>query len=370
MLRSLALAAALGALALPAAAQSLDLIGTVSVPVHPSGMENARSDIPLPATVGGSDVWGYTAGDGSEYAMIGTLNGLAVVAVPQLQTVATIAGPSEGDPFYHRDVKTYGSFAYAVTECTGPEQGLQVIDLRALPARAEAVAAIEGEGGRLVSSHNLTIDVQTGFAYVLNSDASAVVMVDLADPLHPRDVGQIDVPDSHDVFARRDTLWIAEGRSPTFSMWDVSDKAAPRLIVRSTVPQAGYVHNIWPSDDGKTAFTTEETVDKTVKVWDMTDATDPTLVGEWLGSSRLAHNVLVRGRYAFLSHYAAGVYVLDVSDAKAPREVAHVDTFPANDAAAFYGTWGATLPSPGGYVYGSDIEGKLTVLRWQPPVNG
>ena len=134
-----------------------------------------------------------------------------------------------------------------------------------------------------------------------------------------------------------------------------------------TVPAAGYVHNIWPTDDGLRALTTEETADKTVKVWDLSDLEDPALVGQWLGASRLAHNVHVQGDYAFLSHYASGVYVLDISDPSQPVEVAHYDTFRDNDDAAFYGNWGATLPSPGGYVYGSDLEGTLTVLRWTPP---
>ena len=56
-------------------------------------------------------------------------------------------------------------------------------------------------------------------------------------------------------------------------------------------------------------MTTEETVDKTVKVWDISDPDDVQLVGGWLGSSRLAHNVHIQGRYAFVSHYSNGLIV-------------------------------------------------------------
>src|SRR5690606_39964768 len=62
----------------------------------------------------------------------------------------------------------------------------------------------------------------------------------------------------------------------------------------------------------------------------------------------------------------AGVVVVDVSDPANPREVARYDTYPANDDGGFHGNWGTIPPTPGGYVYASDIEGRLTVLRWRP----
>lgn len=369
----LLLLAALLASPLAASAQSLDLIGTVELPTIPrpgAGEPDdpaADAEIGIPDVVGGSDVWAYTANDGSEYAIMGTVEGIAVVAVPSLEVVARIAGPTENAPFYWRDIKTYGSFAYVTTEAYGPNEGLQIIDLRGLPHRAEEIGVVRGEGDRLVSSHNLSIDTVTGHAYVLNSDANEIVVLDLENPIEPVEVGAVEVPDSHDVFARGDTLYVAEGRAPTFSVWDMRDKANPVLLSRVTVPAPGYVHNIWPTDDGLHALTTEETVDKTVKVWDLSDLENPTLIGDWLGESRLAHNVQLDGDYAFVSHYASGVYVLDIRDIANPVEVAHFDTHPENDAAAFYGNWGVSLPSPSGYLYTSDLEGTLTVLRWTPP---
>ena len=104
-------------------------------------------------------------------------------------------------------------------------------------------------------------------------------------------------------------------------------------------------------------------------MWDVSDLDNPELVGEWLGANRIAHNALVRGGYAFLSHYTAGVYVLDISDPANPTEVAHHDTYPKHDDVAMDGNWGVTLPSPGGYVYASDGTGQLTVLRWTPPTD-
>lgn len=371
-MRTFLLAALAALLAAPAGAQHLELIGTVEVPTIPRPGADTEGppepgQIGVPAIVGGSDVWAYTAPDGREYAIMGNVRGVTVVAVPSLEVVAHIDGPTEDAPFYWRDIKTHGSYAYVVSEARGPSEGLQVIDLSGLPERVEEVAVVRGENDRLVSSHNLSIDTVTGHAYVLNSDANEIVVLDLSDPAAPREVGAVGVPDSHDAFARGDTLYVAEGRAPTFSVWDMSDKAAPVLMGRVAVPNPGYVHNVWPTDDGRHALTTEETVDKSIKMWDLSDLENPSLIAEWLGPSRLAHNVHVQGDYAFVSHYASGVFVLDISDRENPVEVAHHDTFPDNDAAAFYGNWGTTPPTPGGYVYASDLEGTLSVLRWTPP---
>jgi choice-of-anchor B domain-containing protein len=357
MTRLLALAALLAAA--PVGAQTLELIGTVDLPAIVTDT----------LETGGSDVWGYVAPDGSEYAIMGDIEGVSVVAVPSLEVVARVPGPTEDARWYWRDIKTYGHYAYVVTEAYGPSEGLQILDLSGLPERVEEAAVVRGPDDAFVSSHNLSIDTETGHAYVLDSDGESVYVLSLEDPVAPQVVARLDVGDVHDVFARDDRVYIAEGRNPTYSIWDLRDKGAPELVSRVSVPNAGYVHNVWPTDDGRHVLTTEETAEKTVKVWNVEDPENPELVGEWLGANRIAHNVLVRGRYAFLSHYSAGVYVLDLADLANPAVVAHHDTYPKNDDVTMDGNWGATLPSPGGYVYGSDGTGQLTVLRWTPPAD-
>ena len=356
-MRALFLALLASSLAASVSAQTLDLVGTVDLPA----LVNDEIE------TGGSDVWSYTAPDGSEYAIMGTIEGVSIVAVPSLEVVANVAGPTERARWYWRDIKTYGEYAYVTTEAYGPNEGLQIIDLSGLPERAEEVAVIRGEADALVSSHNLNIDEATGHAYVLNSDGTEIVILSLADPVAPEVVGGIEVDDSHDVYAHAGRVYIAEGRSPYISVWDATDPSAPVLSGRVAVPDAGYVHNVWPSDDGRFMVTTEETAEKTVKVWNIEDLENPVLVGEWLGANRIAHNVHVRGDYAFISHYTAGLYVLDLSDPANPVQVAHHDTYAKNDDVTMDGNWGATLPSPGGYVYGSDGTGQLTVLKWTPP---
>ena len=336
--------------ALPCAAQDLAIerIGEVQFRVTTGGN-------------GTSDVWGYTAPDGAEYAIVGVPDGTAIVSVPDLDVLHTIPGPTQNDFYYHRDMVVYGSTLYVVAEMRGTNEGVQVIDLSGLPESAELVTAFTSPGQ--IRSHNMDIDAETGYAYVLAQSYNGVRILDLADPHDPQEVGFVPLPNGHDMHARGDTLWVAEGYTPSFSVWDVSDKQDPQLMARQPLPGGGYVHNIWPSDDGRYVVTTEETRDKTVKVWDVSDLDDINLVGEYLGANGLAHNAHVMGDLVVLSHYGAGVTVVDISDPTAPVEVARYDTTPTSDAGGFFGTWGAWPYSPSGYIYASDFDGKLTVLR-------
>ncbi len=354
----------------PSSAQSLDLIGVVELPTIPRpGAESLdrRRSVGIPDVVGGSDVWAYTANDGSEYAIMGNVEGIAIVAVPSLEVVAQIAGPTNDAPFYWRDIKTYGSFAYISTEAYGPSEGLQIIDLRGLPHHAEEIAVIRGEGDRLVSSHNLSIDLVTGHAYMMNSDGNEIICLDLSNPIAPVEVAAVPVPDSHDIYARGDTLYVAEGRNPTFSVWDMSDKSNPTRMAQVSVPSPGYVHNIWPTDDGMYALTTEETVDKTVKVWDLSDLDNPTLVG------RLARHEPHRAQRpdhgpprARLALRIRRLHPRHLRH-REPRRGRQLRHAPRNRRRGVLRQLGRLDAEPERVpLRVSDLEGTLTVLKWNP----
>ena len=77
-----------------------------------------------PGIANGNDCWGYTSPTGREYALMAHSSGTTVIEIsnpgnPQILT--TIDGPNA----LHRDVKTYDSFAYIVSEGGG---GIQVVD--------------------------------------------------------------------------------------------------------------------------------------------------------------------------------------------------------------------------------------------------
>ena len=317
-------------------------------------------------TTGGSDVWGWTDASGEDYAIMGTLYGIHVVRASDQKVIDSVAGPENMDYYYHRDIKTYRNYAYVTNEMTGTNEGLMIVDLKYLPDSVHFVKSYPTLFS--ITSHNLSIDTANAFAYVLTGSYDGVRMLYLGDPENPVDSGMVSVPEIHDVFARNDTLWIAEGNNASFSVWDVSDKTNPTLITRIYPASAGYAHNIWPTEDGKKFITTEETGYVTVKFWDMTNPGSVTLEAEYLAPCSLAHNVHVKGPFCYVSHYESGITILDISDFSNPIEVAAYDTYTQRDSAAFYGCWGAFPFSKNQYVYASDLEGYLTILHFDEVV--
>ena len=314
-------------------------------------------------TTGGSDVWGYTAPDGEEYALMGVMDGIAIVRVLDMEVIDIVPGPTEGFYYYNRDIKTYSHYAYAVATMSGTNQGLMIIDLSPLPDSVRFVGSYINGSDTL--SHNFSIDTATGYAYIVKQDYTGFRVVNLADPENPEDVITVSVPlRLNDVYARNDTVYVGEYDSGSFSIFDLSDKENPQLLARVDVPNPGYVHNIWPTDDGTHIMTTEETADKTVKMWNIEDMENIELVGEYLGVNSLAHNTHIMGNYAYISHFTAGVTVVDISDPTNLIEVAQYDTYPLNDNPDYRGCWGAYPFTQNGMVFASDMEGYLTVLQF------
>ena len=320
-------------------------------------------------TVGGSDVWGWTGFDGTEYALMGVLTGIAVVNTSTMEVVTIVPGPTENDGYYHRDIKTYKHYAYAVSENSGGNAGLTVFDLQYLPDTVSVIGYFPIDNSGSVRSHNISIDTLKGFAYLEGNFSNRVTIFDLSDPELPLYAGSFNGNSVHDLFARNDTVYLAEGNHHTFSIWDLSDKSNPNLMVRKVIPNAGYVHTIWPTNNGQYVITTEETLGKTVKIWDVSDYSNITMVGEWLGTSRLAHNAQVMDDLLFISHYQSGIYIVDISDPSNPTEIAHYDTYPPGEDAEYNGNWGVYQYTQNGMVFASDLEGRLTILNFnQNPI--
>ncbi|MCH7495025.1 MAG: choice-of-anchor B family protein [Candidatus Marinimicrobia bacterium] len=318
-------------------------------------------------SVGGSDVWGWTGDDGTEYAIMGVLGGVAFVNTTTMEVITTVPGPTEANPlgpYHHRDIKTYRHYAYVVSENTGVNEGLMVIDLQGLPNSVEFIGSFPIDGGMGFQSHNISIDTAKGFAYLEGNSSNWVTILDLSNPESPQFVNGFNGNRIHDLYARNDTVYLAEGKSPYFSIWDLTDKNNPVRLLRKEIPNPGLVHTIWPTDDGKYVVTTEETAGKKVKIWDVSNYDSVFIAGEWLGASNLAHNAQVMGDLLFVSHYQSGVSVVDISDPTDPVEIANFDTYLPGNLPQFNGCWGVYQYTSDGTIFTSDLEGRLTVMNF------
>ncbi|GAB4321932.1 MAG: hypothetical protein Kow0074_13090 [Candidatus Zixiibacteriota bacterium] len=311
---------------------------------------------------GGSDCWGWEGPDGTEYAIMGVAEGVAFVNVTTKQFIQIVPGPESGcSSIRWRDMVTYDHYCYCVSECTGTNEGLMIIDMQYLPDSVHLANVYEQTGDR--TSHNMSIDTARGFAYIVERDYSGFRVVDLSDPVNPVDINEVTTGDLHDIFARNDTVWAAEGGLGSFSIWNLTDKLNPQLLARFEPQSSGYAHNIWPTEDGRYAVTTEETPFKTIKVWDTQDLQNVSLVGEVIAASQLAHNAQVFLDYVVSSHYESGVQVVDLSVPECPREAAVFDTYLPSNSPNFNGAWGAFPYTSSGKIYVSNDDGRLFILQ-------
>jgi len=331
-------------------------------------------------SAGANDVWGYEAG-GIEYALMGVREGTVIYDVttdPANPTqVAFISGPTS----IWRDIKTYSNYAYIVHDdvTSGTPVGLQIVDLSGLPTSASVVATYNTTFNR---AHNIFIDATDATLYVCLDHGTAsgfnsrgIHILSLASPTSPVEIGVYNNRAVHDVYVRNN---IAYAAALSQGLWfiNVTDKTSPTDITSVAYPGA-LTHNVWLTDDGNYALTTDENLGGHLRIWDISDLTGITQVSEYEtrpGDQLVIHNVFVKGNYAYISYYTEGVIILDISDPTQPCEIGYYDTdlfvvpMPHTLSQVERGVWGVYPFTTSGKIFASDIQQGLFVFEFVPPV--
>lgn len=314
-----------------------------------------------------SALTGWAAPDGREYAILGGFTGTHIIDVTDapIRQVAFIPGPMSG----WREMKTYGNYAYVVSE---GGWGLQIIDLSGLPAKATLV---RNDTSLFHTAH--TITEHGGFLYVNGTKAEAAVnggtlILDIAsDPRNPRRVGAWTAHYVHDCTVRNDTLYAAALENGLDVVYLDPTKAEPELVTRIEYNGSG-THNADLTIDGGYIMTTDEVnaTPKTLKIWDRRDVNSVTKVADYTPvPGEIVHNVHTKGRLAVVAWYTAGTRIIDVSNPADPAEVGYFDTYPgaAND---FAGNWGVYPYLPSGKIIASDMQSGLHVFTFNGAQRG
>jgi choice-of-anchor B domain-containing protein len=225
------------------------------------------------------------------------------------------------------------------------------------PAEFEADAIYHG----IFSAHNIVADTSSGFLYVVGANSGGETcggglhMVDARDPLNLTFAGCYNDRDgangrgyTHDAqcltYQGPDTEYrgrqICVGSNEKeINIADVTDKANPVTVGRSSYPNVAYAHQGWFDDEQRYFYQNDEQ-DETAglvegtrtMVWDLSRLDDPILVREYIGPVRSSdHNLFVTGDRVYESNYGSGLRVLDISDRTNPKEIAHFDSAPRND---------------------------------------
>ena len=311
-----------------------------------------------------ANIWGYTAPNGVEYALLGCTTGTSIVNLSDPDhPYETGFIPGVGSTW--RELKSYGQYCYVVSEGGG---GVQIISL-ANPQSPVLVGAYTSGGWS--TSHSLHIDEGAGLLYVngANIGNKGMRILSLANPIAPVEVGSWDVNYVHDCIARNGRCYAASIYDGILYVLNVSNPGSiPAPIHTISGYPGAFTHNAWLTDNGAYVLTTDETTASSTRMWStttwaQTDSYKP-------NPSSIPHNVHVDGNLAYLSHYTLGVKILDISNPLDILEIAAYDTWAADDGGGFDGCWGVFpyfQTTPGLFV-ASDITGGLYVLEYKGPL--
>lgn len=335
-----------------------------------------------------SEVWGWTdTVKNREYAFIGTPLGTSVVDVTArpIKEVSFLPGPPSG--YNYHEFRTYKSYLYIGAEGTDTSRraGIQIVDLSTLPDSATfkkvyvwidttSTSPLTTKAYR--RAHTLTLE--KNFLYANGGDFGGTRIMDISDPLNPKQVGSYGkggTPYVHDALVRNDTLYAAAINAGRLDIVDLRVKGnytqntvAKIASKTPTVPE-GRTHQVWLSEDGNTMFVATEASGTSyaynLHIYNIANRNNPVQIATWTSSpNKSIHNVFVRGNFIYIAYYTDSFRVLDISDPAIPIEVAFYKTFidPPSNPPFFAGAWGVYPYFRSGLVAVSDMNTGLYVL--------
>lgn len=341
------------------------------------GVTNLRAQLSKNITLAGhlpyneclSALWGYTDPQGREYALVGTCSGTSIVDISDPahpQEKFFVPGPTS----IWREIKTWGHYAYIVTE---GGNGLTILDLSNLPGTNLTYTVLQNVGpGTLSNVHTIWIDEKghcflygaTGF---LNAGGDGYVALDLAaNPTDPTFLGAKTHMYYHDGFVRGDTMWAAAIYNGHMEVWNVADPAQPEFLGNHSTP-GNYTHNTWLSDDGKTLFTTDEVPDAFITSYDVSYIHDIRELDrvqlDPLGNET-PHNVHYLNGWLPVSYYREGAVIVDAHRPDNMVITGYYDThWPDTGSNSFEGVWEVYPFFPSGRMIAGDRGNGLFILE-------
>ena len=333
----------------------------------------------------GNDSWGWTDPEnGNEYALMGLDNGTAFVDITDpVNPIYLGKLPTATSNSIWRDVKVYNNHAFIVSEANG--HGMQVFDLtnlRDVPSPPE-IFSEDGFYAGFGSAHNIVINEDSGYAFGVGTDTynGGAHFVNIQDPTNPTAAGgysasgyshdaQVVIYDGPDTEHNGKEIYIGSNADEVVIV-DISDKNNPILLSAIDYGDVGYTHQGWLTEDHRYYLLGDEGdefgsgFDTRTVVFDFSDLDNPDEDFEYFGpTAAVDHNGYVRQDKFFLSNYAAGLRVIDISDIANGNmtEVAYFDTYPNNNSASYDGAWNVYPFFPSGNIIISDqYEGLFVV---------
>ena len=328
-----------------------------------------ESFTPLTSTNYIADVWGYIDPQGREYALVCRGNsGLDIWEVtnganPQFRShIAATASDL-------KDCAVWLHYVYAVQQ----NGDTLIIDI-SNPSQAQVVNTIPNTGG-----HNAYC--ADGYLYYSRSgggDGNRVGIYDLTDPVNPVFLSGFDPPsghNSHDVHVLHDVMYDADIFSGFTRIVDITDRSNPVELGQTAIGNhSGWAYEV--EGEGAIVYLScDETAGGFLNSWDVSDPTAPVFLDSYVTDpTKSIHNVVVVGRYAYISYYVDGLRIVDLSNPADLREVGIYDIRPSNAGTALFdGSWGVYPLSETKVLLteidnaGPSTSGGFYVIEFTPP---
>ena len=343
------------------------------------------SNVELMGT-GANDVWGWKDPEtGTEYALIGERQGLAIVDLsdPYAPFLSAFMETQTSSSTW-RDMKVFADHVYVVSEANG--HGLQVLDLNQLRDLTEFPVSLEPTAvvTSFSDAHNVIIDEESAMLYVVGSNIASggLVAFDLSNPAAPLLVGDYgEAGYTHDAHA---VIYHGpdaehEGKSLVFgananklAILDATDPTDIASLSLSFYSDLSYTHQCWLTEDHRYLLLGDELDEQNqgfntrTLIWDVQDLENPFLLGEHFSEvGAIDHNQYVVGNLLFQSNYRAGLHMLSLTDVADGQlsEIGYFDVDPNSDAALFSGTWSNFPYFESGLVVVTSIDGGIFIVR-------
>jgi choice-of-anchor B domain-containing protein len=334
------------------------------------------NSLPTSGGLAFNDCWGYNAPNGTEVAIIGTLQRVYFFDVtnpqnPQIIDYFTVLNENgTTNNSIWRDIKTYDHYAYACADQGNP--GLLIFDLQYVP---DSVVMVTQTRDFFLRSHNIWIDVDNARLYTAGANTSGqnTIVLDLGtDPANPTEIGSPTLPLGyiHDIHVVNNIAYASHGSDQALSIYDFADANNPILIkTLEDYPEPGYNHSAWLDASGNRLVFADETHGKSLKLVNPNleeyQTTNYHLFRSQLlegNSNSIGHNPFIKGDLCYVAYYHDGVQVFDISDTNNITRVAYYDTYTNTNYSGYDGVWGVYPFLASGNIIASDDANGLFVL--------
>lgn len=344
------------------------------------------------------DSWGWTdPQDNKEYALVTLNDGIAFVDISTPTSprfLGKLKSTVNNSTSWWHDVKVYNNYAYIVSESSG--FGMQIFDLTKLRNLSTSsiggsmrIFTRDGLYTGVSTTHNLIINEDTGYLYLLGSNVNSGgprILNLNSNPTNPPVAGnmatwgychdaQVVVYDGPDPdYQGREIFVGAFSGNKKINIIDVTNKSNPVFISSVTYANKYYTHQGWFTEDKRFFIAGDEVDEETIGintrtlVFDLNDLDNPTLHYSYYGpTAAIDHNGYVVGNRFYLANYNAGMRVLKVDNlynsTPSMTEINHFDTHPSTDMASFFGAWNVYPFFKSGNIIVSDLDQGLIIVK-------